>query len=198
MMQMILPIVGYGEPVLRKVGENLSPDYPNLDGLIENMYDTMYNAYGVGLAAPQIGLPIRLFVIDTEPFSGNEDLKSEEKEQLKGFKKTFINAKMIKEEGNEWAFNEGCLSIPDVREDVYRKEKITIEYCEEDFVIKTEVFEGLIARVIQHEYDHIEGILFTDKISTLKKTLIKKRLQNIMDGKIRADYKMKFANKKGR
>jgi len=198
MMQMILPIVGYGEPVLRKVGENISPDYPNLDGLIENMYDTMYNAYGVGLAAPQIGLPIRLFVIDTEPFSGNEDLKSEEKEQLKGFKKTFINAKMIKEEGNEWAFNEGCLSIPDVREDVYRKEKITIEYCEEDFVIKTEVFEGLIARVIQHEYDHIEGILFTDKISTLKKTLIKKRLQNIMDGKIRADYKMKFANKKGR
>ena len=197
-MQMILPIVGYGEPVLRKVGENLSPDYPNLDGLIENMYDTMYNAYGVGLAAPQIGLPIRLFVIDTEPFSGNEDLKSEEMEQLKRFKKTFINAKMIKEEGNEWAFNEGCLSIPDVREDVYRKEKITIEYCEEDFVIKTEVFEGLIARVIQHEYDHIEGILFTDKISTLKKTLIKKRLQNIMDGKIRADYKMKFANKKGR
>lgn len=197
-MQMILPIVGYGEPVLRKVGENLSPDYPNLDGLIESMYDTMYNAYGVGLAAPQIGLPIRLFVIDTEPFSGNEDLKSEEMEQLKGFKKTFINAKMIKEEGNEWAFNEGCLSIPDVREDVYRKEKITIEYCEEDFVIKTEVFEGLIARVIQHEYDHIEGILFTDKISTLKKTLIKKRLQNIMDGKIRADYKMKFANKKGR
>jgi peptide deformylase len=198
MMQMILPIVGYGEPVLRKVGENLSPDYPNLDGLIENMYDTMYNAYGVGLAAPQIGLPIRLFVIDTEPFSGNEDLKSEEMEQLKRFKKTFINAKIIKEEGNEWAFNEGCLSIPDVREDVYRKEMITIEYCEEDFVIKTEVFEGLIARVIQHEYDHIEGILFTDKISTLKKTLIKKRLQNIMDGKIRADYKMKFANKKGR
>ncbi|WP_396174510.1 peptide deformylase [Flavobacterium sp.] len=195
---MILPIVGYGEPVLRKVGENLSPDYPNLDGLIENMYDTMYNAYGVGLAAPQIGLPIRLFVIDTEPFSGNEDLKSEEMEQLKRFKKTFINAKIIKEEGNEWAFNEGCLSIPDVREDVYRKEMITIEYCEEDFVIKTEVFEGLIARVIQHEYDHIEGILFTDKISTLKKTLIKKRLQNIMDGKIRADYKMKFANKKGR
>ncbi len=197
-MQMILPIVGYGEPVLRKVGENLSPDYPNIDGLIENMYDTMYNAYGVGLAAPQIGLPIRLFVIDTEPFSGNEDLKSEEMEQLKRFKKTFINAKIIKEEGNEWAFNEGCLSIPDVREDVYRKEMITIEYCEEDFVIKTEVFEGLIARVIQHEYDHIEGILFTDKISTLKKTLIKKRLQNIMDGKIRADYKMKFANKKGR
>jgi peptide deformylase len=195
---MILPIVGYGEPVLRKVGENLSPDYPNLDGLIENMYATMYNAYGVGLAAPQIGLSIRMFIIDTEPFSENDDLKTDEKNQLKSFKKTFINAKIIKEEGNEWAFNEGCLSIPDVREDVFRKEKITIEYCEEDFVRKTEVFEGLIARVIQHEYDHIEGILFTDKISSLKKTLIKKRLQNIMEGKIRADYKMKFFNKKGR
>jgi len=195
---MILPIVGYGEPVLRKVGEIISPDYPNLDILIENMYDTMYNAYGVGLAAPQIGLAVRLFVIDTEPFSESDDLKTDEQAQLKAFKRTFINAKILKEEGNEWAFNEGCLSIPDVREDVYRKERITIEYCEEDFVIKTEVFEGLIARVIQHEYDHIEGILFTDKISTLKKTLIKKRLQNIMEGKIRADYKMKFANKKGR
>jgi peptide deformylase len=195
---MILPIVGYGEPVLRKVGEIISPDYPNLDILIENMYDTMYNAYGVGLAAPQIGLAVRLFVIDTEPFSESDDLKTDEQAKLKAFKRTFINAKILKEEGNEWAFNEGCLSIPDVREDVYRKERITIEYCEEDFVIKTEVFEGLIARVIQHEYDHIEGILFTDKISTLKKTLIKKRLQNIMEGKIRADYKMKFANKKGR
>ena len=195
---MILPIVGYGDPVLRKVGEIIDPNYPNLDSLIANMYDTMYNAYGVGLAAPQIGLAIRLFLIDTGPFSENDDLKTEEKEQLKAFKKTFINAKILKEEDNEWAFNEGCLSIPDVREDVYRKEKITIEYCEEDFVVKTEVFEGLIARVIQHEYDHIEGILFIDKISTLKKTLIKKRLQNIMEGKIRADYKMKFANKKGR
>lgn len=195
---MILPIIGYGDPVLRKVGVEVSPDYPNLDILIENMYATMYNAYGVGLAAPQIGLSIRMFIIDTEPFSENDDLKTDEKNQLKSFKKTFINAKIIKEEGNEWAFNEGCLSIPDVREDVFRKEKITIEYCEEDFVRKTDVFEGLIARVIQHEYDHIEGILFTDKISSLKKTLIKKRLQNIMEGKIRADYKMKFFNKKGR
>jgi len=195
---MILPIIGYGDPVLRKVGVEISPDYPNLDILIENMYATMYNAYGVGSAAPQIGLSIRMFIIDTEPFSENDDLKTDEKNQLKSFKKTFINAKIIKEEGNEWAFNEGCLSIPDVREDVFRKEKITIEYCEEDFVRKTDVFEGLIARVIQHEYDHIEGILFTDKISSLKKTLIKKRLQNIMEGKIRADYKMKFFNKKGR
>lgn len=195
---MIIPIYGYGEPVLRQVATEISPDYPNLKEVIANMYETMYNAYGVGLAAPQVGMSIRLFVIDTEPFSDSSDLSAEEKEQLKNFKKTFINAKILKEEGEEWGFNEGCLSIPDVREDVYRKERITIEYCEEDFVMKTEVFDGLIARVIQHEYDHIEGVLFTDKISMLKKTLIKKKLQNIMDGKAFPDYRMKFANKKGR
>lgn len=195
---MIIPIYGYGEPVLRQVGAEIAPDYPDLAAIIANMYDTMYNAYGVGLAAPQVGLPIRLFVIDTEPFSDSKELSKEEQEQLKSFKKTFINAKMLKEDGEEWGFNEGCLSIPDVREDVYRNERITIEYCEEDFVRKTEVFDGLIARVIQHEYDHIEGVLFTDKISMLKKTLIKKKLQNIMDGKAFPDYRMKFANKKGR
>lgn len=195
---MILPIVGYGDPVLRKMCEEISPEYPNLKDLIANMYDTMYNAYGVGLAAPQIGLAIRLFVIDTEPFSDSEDLTKEEQQQLKGFKQTFINAKMLKEDGEEWSFNEGCLSIPDVREDVYRNERITIEFFDENFNKKTEVFDGLIARVIQHEYDHIEGILFTDKISTLKRTLIKKKLQNIMDGKARPDYKMRFCNKKGR
>ena len=195
---MIIPIYGYGEPVLRQVGAEISPDYPNLKEIIANMYDTMYNAYGVGLAAPQIGLAIRLFIVDTAPFSESDDLSSEEAQQLKGFKKTFINPKIIKEEGNEWGFNEGCLSIPDVREDVFRKERITIEYFDENFVKHTEVYDGLIARVIQHEYDHIEGVLFTDKISSLKKTLIKKRLQNIIDGKIRADYKMKFFNKKGR
>ena len=195
---MIIPIYGYGEPVLRKVGEEITPDYPNLKEIIANMYDTMYNAYGVGLAAPQVGMAIRLFVIDTEPFSDSDDLSKEEQAQLKNFKQTFINAKMLKEEGDEWGFNEGCLSIPDVREDVYRNERITIEYYDEDFNKKTEVFDGLIARVIQHEYDHIEGVLFTDKISTLKKTLIKKKLQNIMDGKAFPDYRMKFANKKGR
>lgn len=195
---MILPIVGYGDPVLRKVGVDISQEYPNLNDLITNMYDTMYNAYGVGLAAPQIGLAIRLFIIDTEPFSDSDDLSANEQEQLKGFKQTFINPKMLIEEGEEWSFNEGCLSIPDVREDVYRNEKITIEYYDENFNKKTEVYDGLIARVIQHEYDHIEGILFTDKISSLKKTLIKKKLQNIMDGKARPDYRMRFANKKGR
>ena len=195
---MILPIVGYGDPVLRKVGEQITPEYPNLKETISNMYETMYNAFGIGLAAPQVGLSIRLFVVDTEPFSDSDDLSEEEKLQLKSFKKTFINPKMILEEGEEWGFNEGCLSIPDVREDVFRHEKITIEYYDEQFVQKTDVYEGLIARVIQHEYDHIEGILFTDLISSLKKQLIKKKLQNIMDGKARPDYRMKFCNKKGR
>lgn len=195
---MILPIVGYGDPVLRKVCKDITPDYPNLSSLIENMYETMEHAYGVGLAAPQIGLDIRVFIVDTEPFSESEKLSKEEQEKLRTFKKTFINANILKEEGNEWGFNEGCLSIPEVREDVYRHEKITIEYLDANFQKHIETHDGLIARVIQHEYDHIEGILFTDHISTLKKTLIKKRLQNIMDGKIRPEYKMKFINKKGR
>ena len=195
---MIIPIYGYGEPVLRKIGEEITSEYPNLKEVIVNMYETMYNAYGVGLAAPQIGLAIRLFIVDTEPFSDSDDLSAEEKVALNGFKRTFINAKILKEEGEEWGFNEGCLSIPEVREDVFRNEKITIEYCDENFTQKTEVFDGLIARVIQHEYDHIEGILFTDHLTTLKKTLIKKKLQNIMEGKARPDYRMKFANKKGR
>ena len=195
---MILPIVGYGDPVLRKVGVVISPEYPELKAVIANMYETMYNACGVGLAAPQVGLDIRLFVIDTTPFGDDEDLPIEEKKLLTGFKRTFINAKMLKEEGEKWSFNEGCLSIPDVREEVSHHEKITIEYCDEDFNVKTEVFDGLIARVIQHEYDHIEGILFTDLISSFKRQLNKKKLQNIMDGKTRPDYRMKFCNKKGR
>ena len=195
---MILPIVGYGDPVLRKVGEAITPEHPNLKEIVANMYETMYNASGVGLAAEQVGLPLRLFVVDTTPFSDDDDLETAAQNQLKGFKRTFINAKIIKEEGEEWAFNEGCLSIPDVREDVYRKPIVTIEYCEEDFVMKTEVFDGLIARVIQHEYDHIEGILFTDKISSLKKRLIQKKLKNIMEGKTFQEYRMKFFAKKGR
>lgn len=195
---MILPIIGYGDPVLRKVCDEVSPDYPNLKETIANMYETMYNACGVGLAAPQVALAIRIFVVDTTPFGEDDDLENEEQNQLKNFKRTFINAKMLKEEGEEWGFNEGCLSIPDVREDVFRHEKITIEYFDEDFNKKTEVFDGLIARVIQHEYDHIEGILFTDLISSLKKQLIKKKLQNIMEGKVRPDYKMKYIAKKGR
>ena len=195
---MILPITGYGDPVLRKVCVDISSDDANLKTTIANMYETMYNANGVGLAAPQVGLPIRLFIVDTSPFGEDDDLESDEQNQLKKFKKTFINAKMLKEEGEEWGFNEGCLSIPDVREDVFRHEKITIEYFDEEFNKHTEVYDGLIARVIQHEYDHIEGILFTDLISSFKKQLIKKKLQNIMEGKAHPDYKMKYIAKKGR
>jgi len=195
---MVLPIVAYGDPVLRQVGQDISPDYPELKGLIANMYDTMYHAYGVGLAAPQIGLPIRLFVVDTEPFHDSDDVPEAARETLKNFKRTFINARMLKEEGELWKFNEGCLSIPEVREDVTRHAVITLEYQDENFKTHTEQFEGLIARVIQHEYDHIEGILFTDLVPPIKKVLIKKKLQKIMDGKVFPDYRMRFAQRKGR
>ena len=189
---MILPIIAYGDPVLRKIGVDIDKEYPNLDELIENMKETMVNAYGVGLAAPQIGKAIRLFIVNTKPFAEDEDLEDEERAFLKTFDKVFINAKMIKEEGDEWPFNEGCLSIPDVREDVFREEKITIEYLDENFEKHIEVIEGIAARVVQHEYDHIEGILFTDKLSSLKKRLIKKKLENISKGIVNADYRMKF------
>ncbi|WP_396592031.1 peptide deformylase [Allomuricauda sp. R78024] len=196
---MILPIVAYGEPVLRKVGKDITKEYPKLEELITNMWETMYNAHGVGLAAPQIGLPIRLFLVDTTPFSDDEDLSKEDQEALEGFKKVFINAKIEDETGNEWDFNEGCLSIPDIREDVKRKQEITISYLDENFKPHTETYDGLLARVIQHEYDHIEGILFTDKLSSLKKRLLKSRLDKISKGKISIDYKMRFPNiKKGR
>ncbi|MBU2940686.1 peptide deformylase [Lacinutrix sp. C3R15] len=193
---MILPIVAYGDPVLKKVGEDITKDYPKLDELIANMYETMYGAFGLGLAAPQIGLPIRLFIVDAEPFAEDDSYTKEEQEAFKGFKKTFINARILDEKGDEWPFNEGCLSIPDVREDVFRKPEITIEYFDENFKKYTETYDGLIARVIQHEYDHIEGILFTDKLSSLKKRLIKGKLANISKGKINIDYKMRFPNQK--
>ncbi|WP_047547110.1 peptide deformylase [Psychroserpens sp. Hel_I_66] len=189
---MILPIVAYGDPVLRKIAEPITKDYPNLEALIENMKETMHGAFGVGLAAPQIGLPIRLFLVDTEPFAEDDVFTEEEQSQLKNFKRTFINAEILEEEGDEWAFNEGCLSIPDVREDVFRQPKITIKYQDENFKTHTEVYDGLIARVVQHEYDHIEGVLFTDKISSLKKRLIKGKLGNISKGKINVDYRMRF------
>ena len=190
--KMILPIIAYGDPVLRKVGVDIDKDYPDLDILIENMKETMVNASGVGLAAPQIGKAIRLFIINATPFSEDDELEEEERTFLATFDKVFINAKILKEEGDEWAFNEGCLSIPDINEDVFRQEKITVEYLDENFEKHTEVFDGLAARVFQHEYDHIEGILFTDKISSLKKRLIKKKLENISKGKINPKYRMKF------
>ena len=193
---MILPIIAYGTPVLRKVGVDIDKDYPNLEQLLQDMTETMENAQGVGLAAPQIGKAIRLFLVDTTPFADNDELEDEEREFLSNFKKTFINAQIIEETGDEWVFNEGCLSIPDIREDVFRNETIKIEYYDENFKKHTEVISGLAARVVQHEYDHIEGILFTDKLSSLKKRLLKKRLEKISKGKITPDYRMKFYNPK--
>ncbi|MDO1500017.1 peptide deformylase [Winogradskyella maritima] len=189
---MILPIVAYGDPVLKKKAVEIDANYPKLSELIDNMYETMYGAFGVGLAAPQIGLAIRLFLVDTEPFSDDEELSDEEREELRTFKQTFINPVILEEEGEEWAFNEGCLSIPDVREDVFRKPKIKIEFQDENFDTHVKEFDGLIARVIQHEYDHVEGVLFTDKLSSFKKRLIKGKLTNISKGKINIDYRMRF------
>lgn len=193
---MVLPIIAYGDPVLRKVGVDIDENYPNLKELLQNMKETMKNAHGVGLAAPQIGKAIRLFLVDTTPFAEDEDLEEDERNFLASFNKTFINAKIIEETGEDWAFNEGCLSIPDVREDVFRKDTLTIEYLDEDFKKHTETIGGIAARVVQHEYDHIEGVLFTDKISTLKKRLIKKRLEKIAKGKINPEYRMRFYNPK--
>ncbi|MGI9547563.1 MAG: peptide deformylase [Flavobacteriaceae bacterium] len=196
---MTLPIVAYGDPVLRKTAKAIDREYPELQQLITNMWETMYKASGVGLAAPQIGLPIRIFVIDTSPFAEDEDFTEEEQAQLKDFKRVFINAQMVEEDGQNWSFNEGCLSIPDIREDVSRKDTITISYADEDFREYKHTFSGLLARVIQHEYDHIEGILFTDKLSSLKRRLLKGKLNNISKGNIEVDYKMRFpAVKKGR
>tara|TARA_B100000929_G_C15484533_1_gene412380 strand:- start:1131 stop:1721 length:591 start_codon:yes stop_codon:yes gene_type:complete len=193
---MILPIVAYGDPVLKKKAKDISKDYPKLEELINNMWDTMYNAHGVGLAAPQVGLPIRMFMIDPAPFAEDEELDEAEKETLKDLRKVFINPQIIEETGEEWAFNEGCLSIPEVREDVFRQPDITIEYYDENWEKHTKTYSGLAARVIQHEYDHIEGVLFTDKLSSLKKRLIKGKLTNISKGKINIDYKMRFPNAK--
>ena len=189
---MVLPIVAFGDPVLKTKAIEIDKDYPRLNELIANMYETMYGASGVGLAAPQIGKAIRLFLVDASPFADDESFSEEEKKQLSEFKKTFINPIIIEETGDEWAFNEGCLSIPDVREDVFRKPNIKIQYQDENFNTYIEEYNGLIARVIQHEYDHVEGILFTDKLSSFKKRLLKGKLTNISKGKIRIDYKMRF------
>ncbi len=189
---MIYPIVAYGDPVLRLKCKEISKDYPKLEPLVESMFETMYASSGIGLAAPQIGLPIRLFIVDASPFEDDEDLSEEERAFLKDFKRVFINARIIEETGDEWVFNEGCLSIPDVREDVFRQDTVKIEYLDENFNKKTETINGIAARIVQHEYDHIEGILFTDKLSALKKRLLKSKLMNISKGKVKVDYRMKF------
>ena len=166
---MILPIIGYGNNVLKSKAVSINTDYPNLKVIIHNMWETMYNANGVGLAAPQIGISIRLFIVDASPFSKDKDLSEEEISILKDFKKVFINPEIIQETGKRWDFKEGCLSIPGVREDVLRKEKIIIDYFDEKFEKQTLTLNGLAARIVQHEYDHIEGKLFTDRLSSLKK-----------------------------
>jgi len=193
---MILPIVAYGDPVLRKLGKSIDKEYPALESLLKNMFETMYGAKGIGLAAPQIGLPIRIFIVDATPFKDDEELELEERNFLSTFKQVFINAQIIDETGDEWVFNEGCLSIPDVREDVFRNETVKIEFLDEKFEKHTKEFSGIAARIIQHEYDHIQGILFTDKLSSLKKRLIKGKLANISKGKIRIDYRMRFPDMK--
>lgn len=190
---MILPIVAYGSPVLRKVAVDIDADYPGLEKLIADMWETMYNSSGVGIAAPQINKDIRLFVMDSAQIFENE----EEDEDLDypdrpGYKGVFINAHIIELGGKEWSYNEGCLSIPKVREDIMRKESVTLEYVDENFVPHTKTFNGLTARIILHEYDHIEGKLFIDYIKPLKRTLLKRKLDDISKGKIKVDYRMVF------
>ncbi|MDB4134888.1 peptide deformylase [Flavobacteriaceae bacterium] len=189
---MLLPIIAYGHPVLKRKAEVINKDYPKLKELIENMFETMYNANGVGIAAPQIGLSIRLFIVDTSPFSEDESLSDEDRSLLKSFKKVFINPEILDENGDEWSFEEGCLSIPNIRESVLRQKEIKIQYFDEKFNKHTTSFDGLLARVIQHEYDHIEGLLFTDKLSSFKKQLLKKKLLKISSGKLSFDYEMQY------
>lgn len=197
---MILPIVAYGDPVLKKVAEKIDASYPELSNLVADMFETMYHAKGVGLAAPQIGRSIRLFVVDGAPFADEEGEEPDPKAKgIENFKKVFLNPTIIEESGQKWAFQEGCLSIPGVREKVYRHEKVTINYFDENWKEYTETFDGYAARIIQHEYDHLEGVLFTELVTPLKKKLIAKKLTNISIGNVRADYKMKFFDiKRGR
>lgn len=188
---MILPIRAFGDAVLRKHCHEIDQNFPQLNELITNMFETMQSANGIGLAAPQVGLDIRLFVADLTPLADDDDY-ADIADELRQFKKVFINARILEETGEEWKFNEGCLSIPDVREDVKRKETVTIEYYDENFVQHIDTFSDMRARVIQHEYDHIEGILFTDHLSSLKKKLVKGKLMKISHGDVAVNYKMRF------
>jgi peptide deformylase len=187
---MTLPIVAYGAAVLRKVGEPINADYPNLIKLIEDMWETMYDSNGVGLAAPQINRAIRLFVMDSKQIFENAEPEDAAYPDAPGIKRVFINAEILELSGNEWVYNEGCLSIPKIREDVLRHEKVTLKYMDENFVEHTDTFEGMTARVILHEYDHIEGKLFIDYIKPLRKKMLQGKLNDIHKGKVRVDYKM--------
>jgi peptide deformylase len=190
---MILPIVAYGSPVLRKICDDIDAGYPGLEKLLTDMWETMYNSNGVGLAAPQINAPIRLFMIDTEQIFRNQD--DDEKGEFPdepGYKGIFINAHIKELSGDEWKYNEGCLSIPKIREDVFRNETVTLDYVDENFTPNTKTFNGITARVILHEYDHIEGKLFIDHIKPLKRKLLSGKLNDITKGKIKVDYRMVF------
>lgn len=192
---MVLPIVAYGDTVLKKKAQNITADYPDLKVIIANMFDTMSHAKGVGLAAPQVGLSIRLFVIDATPYAEDQEDETEKK-KLDGFKKVFINAQILNDAGTPWKFNEGCLSIPNIREDVERKPTLRIRYLDENFKEHEEEYDGIQARIIQHEYDHIEGILFVDRINPLRKRLLKRKLTDISKGIVDVSYRMKFPLKK--
>ena len=190
---MILPIVAYGAQILRKVTQDISADYPELPKLIDDMWETMYASNGVGLAAPQINKNIRLFVMDSSQiFEGLEDNEKSDYPDKPGFKGVFINAHIVKLNGEEWSYNEGCLSIPKIREDIYRLEEVTLKYVDEQFQPHTKTFNGLTARIILHEYDHIEGKLFIDYLKPLRKKLLQGKLNDISKGKIKVDYKMVF------
>jgi len=186
---MILPITAYGHPTLRRVAKEIDKDYPGLQELVDNMFETMYATSGVGLAAPQVNLSICLLVMDATPYT-------EEDKQAKDFKRVLINPKIIEEKGEEWMFNEGCLSVPDIREDVMRKPEIRIQYYNENWEYFDEKYTSVMARIIQHEYDHLEGVLFVDRVSNLRKVLLKRRLQDISKGNIDIKYKMIFPLKK--
>ncbi len=183
---MILPVYAYGQPVLRQIAKEIDKDYPNLQGLIADMFETMYASNGIGLAAPQIGLGIRLFITDGSEI---EDIKPE------GFKQVFINPQILEEFDEKWDYEEGCLSIPQVQADVNRHSKLVLRYFDENWQEHTHEFEGMAARIIQHEYDHVEGILFTDRIHPLKRTMLKSRLNSISMGRVNVSYKMKFPKK---
>jgi peptide deformylase len=194
---MILPIVAYGDPILKVVAEEIPENSHELTQLIADMFETMYLAKGVGLAAPQIGKSIRLFIVDGAPFADEEGEEPDPKAVgIESFKKVFINPIIEEQSGEVWAFQEGCLSIPKIRENVHRKETILVSYFDENWLFHEERFDGYAARIIQHEYDHLEGVLFIDKLAPLKKKLLAKRLGNIALGLVDVDYKMKFNKKK--
>ncbi|MBK6815736.1 MAG: peptide deformylase [Chitinophagales bacterium] len=196
---MILPIVGYGNPVLKKVSDEIAPDYPELKTFIQDMWETMYNGKGVGLAAPQVGIDIRIFVMDSEQLvKENEDMEEDDEKYkiTRGIKRVFINPTILNETGDAWVYEEGCLSIPDIRVKISRTEFVEISYFNENFEEQTERFDGMNARIIQHEYDHLQGILITDRVSPLKKSLLKGKLENIRKGKVDVKYRMRFAASK--